>query len=188
MPLAHPQSLDRGGGIEQLAELGQQFDFTAESIGRVEVDGVLVSSTRIRTLIKEGAVYEASRLLGRYYRMKGEVVRGQQRGREIGVPTANLAPSDRLYPSNGVYAGRVWYRFQPYPAVINIGHKPTFGERQLSVEAHILDWKAPPLYGEHVSFEFHRRLRDERRFPSVRALVDQIHRDIDDAREILGTA
>ncbi len=178
----------REAGFELLQALGPQLGFTAESIPPVVIDGVRVSSSAIRRLIVAGAVDQAARLLGRYYRLRGEVVRGHQRGRELGFPTANLAHRGSLVPADGVYVGRAWVQGEPQPAVINIGNNPTFGERHRTVEAHLIDWNGSSLYGEQSQFEFHRRLRGEVRFPNSRALAEQLAADVAAARAALRDA
>jgi riboflavin kinase/FMN adenylyltransferase len=156
--------------------------FETRVVPLVEVDGVTVSSTRIRNLLIGGEVEAAARLLGSAFRIRGEVVPGEQRGRELGFPTANLVPDPKLAcPGHGVYACRVGER----PAAVNVGVRPTFGsDLQLLVEAYVLDFEGD-LYGQQLTIEFAARLRGEQRFESLDELVVQIHRDVERTRELL---
>lgn len=158
--------------------------FETRVVPLVEVDGVPVSSTRIRSLLTEGEVDAAAELLGAPFRMRGEVVPGDQRGRELGFPTANMIPDPTLAcPGKGVYACRVGTRM----AAVNVGVRPTFGsDLQLLVEAFVLDFEGD-LYGQRLTVEFVSRLRGERRFESVEDLVAQMHRDVETTRELLAS-
>ena len=149
----------------------------------LEVDGEIVSSSHIRGLVAAGEVARARRLLGAPFQLRGEVVHGDERGRELGFPTANLVPDERIVcPSHGVYAcladGRA--------AAVSIGVRPTFetGRAEL-IEAYILDF-ADDLYGRAPAAGVPERLRGERRFASAEALVEQMHRDVEETREITG--
>jgi riboflavin kinase/FMN adenylyltransferase len=151
-------------------------------------DGKPVSSTRIRRLIAEGRLDEAGQLLGRPHAVEGVVVPGDQRGRALGLPTANIeAVANAAIPGKGVYAGRATTRHGRALAAINVGVAPTFHappERgPARVEAFLLDYEGPDLYGEPIRVEFVSRLRDERRFGDVAELVAQIHHDIAATRE-----
>ena len=150
----------------------------------VEVDGVPVSSTRIRTLVAQGDVAQAARLLGAPFRIRGKVVPGDRRGRELGFPTANLVPDPKLAcPAHGVYACRVGERL----AAVNVGVRPTFGaDLHPLVEAYVLDFDGD-LYGEPLTVEFITWLRGEQRFESVDELVAQMHRDVETTRELLAS-
>jgi len=151
----------------------------------VEGEGAIVSSSRIRRLIADGHVEQAADLLGQPFRVRGEVVPGDQRGRELGYPTANLIPDPGLTcPANGVYACRVG----KHMAAVNVGVRPTFGAGQaLLVEAFLIDFKGN-LYGEVLTVEFIARLRGEERFTGVEALIEQMGRDVERTRELLGSA
>ena len=149
----------------------------------LEVDGEVVSSSHIRGLLLGGAVEYAGRLLGAPFAMTGEVVHGDKRGRELGFPTANLVPPDGyVVPGHGVYAARA----NGVPAAVNVGVRPQFvtGRHEL-IEAYLIDWEGD-LYGQPLTIEFVKRLRGERRFPSVDDLVEQMGRDVQQAREIAG--
>lgn len=158
--------------------------FETRVVPMVRVDGATVSSTRIRTLIAHGDVEEAGRLLGAPFRMRGEVIPGDQRGRELGFPTANVAPDPSLTsPAHGVYACRVGERL----AAVNFGVRPMFGaDLRPLLEAFILDFDGD-LYGQQLTVEFFAHLRNEARFESVDDLVAQIHRDVDRTRELLAS-
>lgn len=158
--------------------------FRTRVVPLVEVDGVPVSSTLIRDLIAGGEVDAAGALLGAPFRMRGEVVPGDRRGRELGFPTANMLPDQRLAcPRHGVYACRVG----EYLAAVNVGVRPTFGaDLHPLVEAYLLDFDGD-LYGRRLTVEFVARLRGEQRFESVQELVAQMHRDVQRTRELLAS-
>jgi riboflavin kinase / FMN adenylyltransferase len=176
------------GDLAFLRATGARRGFTVESV-EVEEDGAPVRSARIRRLIREGEVAQAARLLGRPHRLAGEVVLGDQRGRLLGFPTANLRTDPRLVlPANGVYAVRVRLPGEAdatHAGVANIGVRPTFsGEPQLRVEVYLLD-VTMDLYGLRLDVELVARLRDEQRFDGVDALKAQIGRDSVAARALL---
>ena len=179
------------GDVALLAELGEKYDFGAEGVSLLTDGGVTISSSGIRARLADGDVAGATRDLGRPHRVEGVVVRGQQRGRALGFPTANLeAPPRTVVPADGVYAG--WLASldtggreeQRWPAAISIGTNPTFDGMQRTVEAYALDRDDLDLYGAHVAVDFASRLRGTVRFDSVPALVAQMHRDVDAARQI----
>jgi riboflavin kinase / FMN adenylyltransferase len=185
------------GDVALLAELGEKYDFAAEGVPLVTDDGVRVSSTGIRGQLAAGDVAGAARDLGRPHRVEGIVVRGQQRGKVLGFPTANLETLPHTaIPADGIYAG--WLtRLDPagrelerWPAAISVGMNPTFDGQERSVEAYALDRDDLDLYGTHMAVDFVARLRGMERFASVDALVRQMHQDVDAARAIcaaLGT-
>ena len=176
---------DRTGDIALLRRLGEEMWFQVHEIAPVSLDGRRVSSTLIRNLIQHGHVEDAARLLERPYTVFGEVVRGAQRGRCIGFPTANVgARPDRVIPADGVYAGYARLGAERHPAVVYIGRRPSFDQGQRMVEAHLLDYNGD-LYGRDLVVEFVSRLRGDRRFVDVQELVAQIGRDAAQAREIL---
>lgn len=177
----------RKGNYETLKVLGEEMGFKVFRLDPVVVGEVVVSSTRIRDLIQAGEVWEARPLLGRFFQVHGEVVRGKDRGaRLLGFPTANLKPSDELFPRTGVYAIWVEVDGEVRPAVANVGHNPTFGDAGLSVEAHIFDFSRD-LYGHKLAIHFVQRIRSERKFESLEALRARIGEDVSLAREILAT-
>ncbi len=170
------------GTVDQL-EADRRFQ--TRVVPMVEVDGVPVSSSRIRTLIGEaGEVEEAARLLGAPFRLRGEVRPGDRRGRDLGFPTANLIPDPALVaPAHGVYACRVGH----WLAAVNVGVRPTFGaDLHPLVEAFLLDFDGD-LYGRALTVEFIARLRGEERFESAAELIEQMHRDVDRTRELLAS-
>ncbi len=148
----------------------------------LEVDGEIVSSSHIRALVLAGEVAEANRMLGSPFRLTGEVTHGDERGRELGFPTANIVPEEALAcPGHGVYACMADGR----PAAVSIGVRPTFvtGRGEL-IEAYLLDFDGD-LYGQSLRLDFLQRLRGERRFDSAAALIEQMHRDVEHTREIV---
>ena len=172
------------GDVALLRSLGRQHGFFVDDIDILE-DGVPVRSTVIRALLNEGDVAAARRLLGRPYRLVGIVVPGDQRGRTIGFPTANLAIRDDIVvPGSGVYAVRVGMRDTVFSGVVNIGNRPTFGGDGSVVEAHVLDYVGD-LYGQQISLEFVARLRSEQKFPGIDELVTAIENDVEKARRVL---
>jgi riboflavin kinase/FMN adenylyltransferase len=179
------------GDMALLDRLGEKYDYTAEGLPLLVLDGLTVSSTVIRRLLTEGDVTEAERLLGRPHRVEGVVVRGHQRGRQMGFPTANVeSPPHTAIPADGIYAG--WLatldesgqETSRWPAAISIGTNPTFDGQVRTVEAYALDRTDLDLYGLHAAIDFGVRLRGTLRFDSIDALVDQMHRDVAQAREI----
>ena len=176
---------DRAGDVGLLAEIGAASGFDVEVVPLVGGDRP-VSSTQIREMIAAGDVAVAARALTRPHEVWGEVVRGEGRGRSIGVPTANLAvPAGLALPAGGVYAvtaGRRWD--EAIPAVANIGTRPTFDGRGMTIEAHLLGFEGD-LYGELLRVRFIDRIRDEQRFDGPEELVRQIRQDIEQARQIL---
>ncbi len=155
-----------------------------EIVPTVEVDGVAVSSANIRAAIAAGDLASAARLIGRPFEVGGRVVHGHHRGRQIGVPTANVHLRGVQLPPDGVYAVRARVAGRWLDGVSNIGVKPTFGDHERSLETHLLDFEGD-LYGQRMALTFVAGLRGERRFPNVDALVEQIHADIAAARQLL---
>jgi riboflavin kinase/FMN adenylyltransferase len=163
--------------------LGADPRFETRVVDLVEVDGEIVSSSHIRGLVLSGEVEQAARYLGAPFQLRGTVVPGDRRGRELGFPTANIVPDDALVcPGHGVYVARS----DGDCAAVSIGVRPTFGTgRALLLEAYLLD-RDLDLYGKTLRIEFLRRLRGERRFDSVTSLVEQMRHDVEQAREICG--
>ncbi|MBM3809599.1 MAG: bifunctional riboflavin kinase/FAD synthetase [Acidimicrobiia bacterium] len=169
---------DRSGNFSLLRSLGAQLNFRAEKIDPIRYKDFVVSSTRIRRLVSEGRVDEAGALLGHHYAIDGTVVEGARRGREIGFPTANLSTGNELIPPHGVYATVITIDGQVLPGVTNIGQRPTFGDRlATTIETHVID-KSMDLYGKAVRVAFVQRLRDERKFPDIEVLQEQIAADV----------
>jgi riboflavin kinase / FMN adenylyltransferase len=167
--------------------LRRQEAFDARVVPLVEVDGEIVSSTHVRGLVVSGNLEQANRFLGSPFQLRGTVVHGDERGRELGFPTANLVPDNALvYPGNGVYACRAAVQdggeWRWWPAATNVGVRPTFVTgRGVLVEAYLLDFDGD-LYDRELRIAFLARLRGERRFDTVEGLVEQMHRDVRDAR------
>jgi riboflavin kinase / FMN adenylyltransferase len=177
----------REGNLPVLRQLGIEFGFEVKDIQPVKLDGKIVSSSYIRGLLEEGKVEEAARFLGRPYRLIGRVVSGEGRGRTIGIPTANLSLwEETLVPAPGVYVTQVHARGSVHGAVTNVGFRPTFEPAPTAprVETLLLDYSGD-LYGEYINLDFLFRLREEKRFPDVQSLLEQIDRDIESARKIL---
>lgn len=176
------------GDARTLKKAGQVLGFEVEAVEPLRVGQTIVSSSKIRTLIQAGEVEEASKLLGRDYPIIGRVVEGKKRGQTLGFPTANLEISDELYPKAGVYAVEVVWHPKHFNGLANIGSNPTFstqtctGEKQFSLEVHILDFNQE-LYGKEIEVRFKKRIRDEIRFDSSSLLIDQIKKDIQWAQE-----
>ena len=183
---------DREGSMRMLTEMGPRLGFSVTIIPEVTVDAGDVNSTRIRQLLAEGEAERAARMLGRPFTIRGYVVRGDERGRSLGFPTANVEPENEVIPAAGVYAGhlRLLDDGDPpagarLPAVINVGRRPTFGDgRGLVAEAHAID-SGGDFYGRRVELSFSLWLRGERRFPSADALSVQIEQDVETARRRL---
>ncbi len=183
------------GNVAFLREIGPKLGFQVKSLAPLEIDGEVVKSSRIRNLIVEGAVDRAARLLGRAYSLKGPVIHGNERGRLIGFPTANLAIPDRFaVPGNGVYATMTTFlddqghpKESPRPSVTNIGTRPTFDNGVRSVETFVLDWSGD-LYGQVIRVEFIQHLRDERKFAGIEAIRAQLAQDVEIGRKALKAA
>ena len=169
----------KAAGDAALLEADTRFETTVHEL--VEVEGETVSSSHIRGLVLAGEVAHASIFLGRPFQVRGEVVHGDGRGGELGFPTANLVPDDRLVrPDQGVYAALADGR----PAAVNIGVRPQFETgRGVLIEAYLIDFDGD-LYGRELRIDFLQRLRGEKLFPSVEALTEQIAKDVHQAREI----
>ncbi len=170
----------RARGDTQLLASDGRFQTTVHPL--LEVDGEIVSSSHIRGLVLAGEVDQAARFLGAPFQLRGEVVRGDERGRTLDFPTANLIPEEELVcPGHGIYACLADGR----PAAVNVGVRPTFttGRGEL-IEAYLLDFDGD-LYGSELRLDFMRRLRGERRFATVEELIEQMHRDVEQTREVL---
>jgi riboflavin kinase/FMN adenylyltransferase len=182
------------GDVAQLQQLGAKFGFTAEGVTLLRDGEMTLSATYVRSLVQAGDTAAAAAALGRPHRVDGIVERGDQRGRELGFPTANLRTDAwAAVPADGVYAGRVvrldeWGRTMTGPplgtAAISVGTNPTFEVRQRRVEAYILDFSAD-LYGDAIGIEFVQRLRGMERFDSVEALIEQMHADVAQTRTVI---
>jgi riboflavin kinase / FMN adenylyltransferase len=176
----------RRGNLALLEKLGAQLGFTIHGVSAVNLAGQPISSTRIRDALQRGDLDTTRALLGRPYAIAGRVLRGDQRGRQLGVPTANLDIAGLALPPTGVYAAWAFVDGLRHPAVLNLGHRPTIqsASPHLLLEVHLLDFSGD-LYGQELEVTPHLRLRDEQRFPSIDALQIQLRADIDAARCLL---
>jgi riboflavin kinase/FMN adenylyltransferase len=169
----------RSGNVDLLKRLGAEFKFVVHGLAAVSLDEQIVSSTRIREIIRIGQLDLASQMLGRPYALCGSVIKGDGLGRKLGFPTANIDVAGLLVPPNGVYAAHAHEGGRTHRAVLNIGVRPTIQSSapEVRVEAHLLDFKGD-LYGKELELSFVEKLRDEQRFPSVEALKAQIALDV----------
>lgn len=188
---------NRSGDLPTLRAVGETLDFRVEVIEPIAQGAETVRSSRVRSLLSEGDVARVAALLGRPYRVTGVVEHGDQRGRQVGIPTANLRiPPEKMLPADGVYVTRTlvasFERCDALLSVTNIGVRPTVDGLHRRVETHILDFPPPDhvddLYGRTLAVDFLQRLRGEMRFASVGELVNQIHTDIAHARAMFGAA
>ena len=184
---------DREGNATRLTEIGSELGYNVETVSALSDESGVISSTEIRKLVTVGKVDEAARLLGHPYRLQGLVTYGDRRGRTIGFPTANLNYArEKVIPTGGIYA--CWAQEHDlhggrHMAAVNIGTNPTFtpDKQTLNVEAYLLDFDRD-IYDQMLTLEFVARLRDELKYDSVDALIQQINIDVEQTREILGTA
>jgi riboflavin kinase/FMN adenylyltransferase len=176
---------DRRGNLDLLKKLGARFDFNVVGIPPVMIQGPVVSSTAIRQAVEAGNLTKAAEMLGREYAILGAVTRGDQLGRKIGFPTANLSAHSEQFPPNGVYLAEAWFEGVLYHGVVNLGYRPTVtGDKsQRLLEIHLLDFERD-IYGKDLEVRFVRYLRPERKFDSVEALARQIDADIRQARDL----
>ncbi len=180
---------NREGNAARLTEIGLELGYTVDVVSALSDESGVISSTEIRKLVTVGKVDEAARLMGHPYRLQGLVTHGDQRGKTIGFPTANLEYArEKVMPSGGIYACWAYLGGERHKAAVNLGTNPTFtpDKRTLNVEAYILDFDRD-IYGEMLQLEFVARLRAELKYDSVDALIKQIHLDVEQTREILGT-
>ena len=178
----------REGDVPFLRRQGELKGFTVETLDKPVMFGdEVVSSRRVRVALEAGALDEVNGCLGRYFCVRGPVVKGDQRGRTIGFPTANIAVWDeQMLPDNGVYATYIWVDGERRPAATNVGVRPTVDGLKLTVEAHILDFDAD-IYGEDLRLEFVRRIRPEMKFAGLEALKAQIQADVEEVRREVST-
>jgi riboflavin kinase/FMN adenylyltransferase len=172
------------GDAALLKAMGDRLGFHAHVVPPISVGADSVSSTEIRSALQRGDVEHANRLLGREYSLAGEVVRGAGRGRTIGFPTANVRAERAPIVPLGVYACHAHLGPAIHRAVVNLGRQPTFGENEIAIEAHLMDFQGE-IYGQRMVLTLVRRLRAEVKFPSVEALCAQIASDVDAARRAL---
>lgn len=178
-----------GSGTPETIEVwGASRGVTVDVVPPVEWEGQMVSSSAVRTLIKEGHVDRASRLLGHPFAVQARVSRGERRGHDLGYPTANLIPpGEQILPPYGIYAGHLWKANVSYPSVASWGVRPTFDGQTPILEVHVLDGVEHNFYHETVRFEFAGFLRAEEKFSDTAALISQIGLDVQNARRMLGS-
>jgi riboflavin kinase/FMN adenylyltransferase len=176
----------RSGSIEHLYRFGRELGFTVEEVKELELGNHHVSSSVVRWLLQEGDALMASRILGHPYRISGKVVRGNQIGKLIGYPTANLYPDDanKLIPAMGVYASRVIYNGVLYNGMTNIGMRPTISAHKLTIETNIFDFNQD-IYYESITVELIKRIRNEKKFGNLDILKNQLAIDRENALKYL---
>lgn len=176
------------GTPELLIYYGKKFNFSVTIIPPITVQGIPVSSTTIRDALEEGNIPWARQLLGYWPLIRGVIIRGNQRGRIFGFPTANVGVfSDLIIPRSGVYAGRAFLEGKDYAAVLNVGYRPTFGETEEKlIEVHLMGYQ-DFAYGKAIEVELYQRLRDEQKFENVQQLIQQIKKDVQKAAVICGS-
>ncbi|HBO42508.1 MAG TPA: bifunctional riboflavin kinase/FAD synthetase [Planctomycetaceae bacterium] len=175
---------NRSGDLEMLGRLCSEAGMVLEVAEPVRVGGEIVSSSRIRRLVGEGAIEQANRMLTEPYRIRGVVVRGEGRGRQLGYPTANLSRIDTLLPGEGIYAARAWVDGAAWPAALSLGPNLTFGESEVKVEAYLVGYEGV-LYDRTVEVDFLARLRDIERFSGVDSLIARMRRDVEAVERIV---
>ncbi len=174
----------REGTTETLKQMGAEFGFKVNEVEQISLKSEVISSTKIRQLLAGGEVEHAAELLGRPYAITGIVVRGDSRGKTLGFPTANIASKHAIIPADGVYAVKLSARDTCHDGVVNIGLRPTFDTKSLAIEVHVFDFNED-LYGEEVTIYFIKKLRQEKKFDSSDALIDQITKDVAEAKAVL---
>ncbi len=179
----HRFGKNREGGLRELQQFGEMFNFEVEEIPAWQLEEAAVSSTRIRTALLEGRIEEANELLGRPYSFTGTVVHGKKLGREIGFPTANIEVFDpyKLIPADGVYAVTCKIGVDKFKAAMNIGWNPTIAGKGHTIEAHLLDFSGD-LYDIAIPFELIARIRDEEKFQNMDELKQKIGQDVEQAK------
>lgn len=174
----------RKGRVEDLIRWGTEAGFEVGIVDPIELGGVRVSSSRVRTLIERGQMDEARRFLGRCHFVSGRVVLGHRRGRQLGFPTANILSRTEVVPPGGIYATFLQAGEGQWPSVTSIGVNPTFGDGPLTIESYIFDFQED-LYGQAVRLYFVKRIRDEKKFASPELLIEQMRKDVSTAQSIL---
>jgi len=176
---------NREGCIDTLLKLAQELSFYVRSIPPVSVGGDVVSSSNIRNLLWKGEVEKAATLLGRFYEIEGEVIKGKSRGKSLGFPTANIQTLNEIIPG-GVFLSEATFEGKNYPSLTNIGIRPTFHLKDMNIETYILHFDAD-LYGEKICIRFLKKIRDEISFDSSEALSFQIQKDIQAAESFFSS-
>lgn len=182
----HRFGKNRRGSFKDMLRFSKLFGFSLEEITAQEIADCTVSSTKIRKALLDGDVNEANALIGRPYTLKGEVMHGSKKGKELGYPTANIhvEAQYKLIPSNGVYAVKIYHDDREYTGMLNIGDNPTFADKNWSIEVHIFEFDKN-IYNQTVEIAFIQRMRDEMKFSSVDELIQQMKEDEVNAKEIL---
>lgn len=177
---------NKEGDFDLVKEVCRPYNIEIEIQPKFEFHGTVVSSSMIRSLLQSGKIDEVERILNRPFHLEGVVVKGEGRGKKIGFPTANIQASpDLIIPEKGVYVTRTIYKGMTYQSVSNIGNNPTFKDSdQLSIETNLFDFNSD-IYGEVLNIQFLKKIRDEKKFSTVNALIDQIKADIQTARDYL---
>ena len=184
--VGHDYRFGRGreGNIDFLTQLGSEYGFSVETVSGIKVNDTVVSSTAIRQMIAGGRIKDANKLLGRFFEVSGEEISGQKRGIRLGFPTANVRMPSMASPPTGVYVIEAEVEGKRYGGAANLGYNPTFGNTDLSLEAHLFDFNQD-IYGKTIVIRFIDRLREEIRFPGPAELVEQIAKDVAAAKKIL---
>ena len=182
----HRFGRDREGGFDYIQAHQAEYGFEVEEIPRQDLEAVAISSSKIRAALSEGNIVAATRFLGREYSLTGTIVKGRQLGRTIGFPTANMQVDNavKLIPGNGVYAVDVEQGGQTYGGMLNIGFRPTVAGENQTIETYVFDFDKD-IYGEHMTLRFRAFLRPEQKFNGLPALMEQLHLDEQQAREVL---
>lgn len=182
----HVFGKDREGNLNVLQQLSQKYNYAICQMPPFIFDGVIISSTKIRKLLTEGLVDQAAKYMGRNYRISGIVVKGEGRGRNYKIPTANLKPlfSEKIIPGSGIYAGWMHWKQNKFKAIIYIGTKPTFSYDELTIEVYIFEF-TEKIYNEILVIEFVAKLRDDQKFGTAELLYQQIELDKKNTLELL---
>jgi riboflavin kinase / FMN adenylyltransferase len=173
----------RKGGTDTLLRLAPGGGFEVGVLDPILLDGIRISSSRIRQLVEEGRVDEVRRMLGRYHFLSGRIVTGHRRGQELGFPTANIASQTEVIPLNGIYATSIQFKNKRWLSVSSVGVNPTFGDGPRTVESFILDFEGD-IYGEWVKLSFVQRIREEKKFVTINDLIAQMHEDVKRAKTV----
>ena len=173
------------GDIEFAKKFGKKIGLEVMEIPPITKEGKRISSTIIRKFLKEGNVEKASKYLGRQFFICGKVVSGDKRGREIGFPTINIQPPEDFCLRKGVYVGYVIIKNKKFPAVINYGNRPTVDGEKVFIEAHLLEPVKEKIEEKFIQVYFLKFLREEKKFPNIEMLKEQINKDIKNAKEVL---
>jgi riboflavin kinase/FMN adenylyltransferase len=171
----------QAGDVKLLEDLGRRWDFEVHVVPPVIQDGIVVSSTAVRSAVRDGRMEDASRLLGRPFALAGEIKTGTGQGRKLVVPTLNLLTEQECLPKNGVYATETVIGGTKYRSATNIGVRPTFDRQRLAIESHLFDFSENLTSGA-MEVRFWKRLRDEKKFSGPEALREQVLRDISEAQ------